>query len=108
MSYLTLQKQSGDIEFSHHLLSLGCLAPVALDKYLEENPNIEAINLCLNNDQWGIAAANNIKKEYQSKYKINIEHPKLKDFNEDLIDSINYRNKSREIKVAEEEYEIEV
>ncbi|MDR7857043.1 DUF3991 domain-containing protein [Tissierella sp.] len=86
MSYLTLQKKfKYHEEFNHHMLSLGCLAPVALNQYLEDNPNIGELNICLNNDKWGIDAANHIKKEYQDRYKINIEFPELKDFNEDLV-----------------------
>lgn len=113
MSYLTLNKRffNGG-EFNHHMLSLGCLAPVALDRYLEDNPNIDKLSICLNNDKWGIDATNNIRQEYQDRYKVNIEYPKLKDFNEDLIYfNSNVHNNFKEIQLENEEsedYELEI
>lgn len=103
MSYLTLQKLYGVQDFNHHMLSLACLAPVALDKYLKENQNIEEINLCLNNDKWGIKAANEIKGMYQDKIKVNVEFPKLKDWNENLVyytDTIKKTDKLGKLEVA--------
>lgn len=109
MSYLTLYKElANENEFDHHTLSLGGLAPVALEQYLKDNPNINGIVICLNNDEKGIDAAKNISQEYQNKYRVIIELPKLKDFNEDLISFRNYRNTSIEMEVAEEEYEMEM
>lgn len=113
MSYLTLQKKfTYDAEFSNHMLSLGCLATVALNQYLDDNPNIKELNICLNNDKWGIAATNNIKEEYQDRYRMKIEFPKLKDFNEDLV-YINrgVQNNSKEVELENEEsedYELEI
>lgn len=94
MSYLTLQKNKGfNIEKGkHHMLSLGCLAPVALEKYLKDNPNIEEIILCLNNDKWGIKASNEIKDIYKDKFNIRTEYPTLGDWNEDLVYKINIDN----------------
>lgn len=113
MSYLTLSKRffNGG-EFNHHMLSLGCLAPIALDRYLENNPNINEINICLNNDKWGINAAKNIRQEYEGRYRVNIEYPNLKDFNEVLV-YINsgVQNNSKEIHLENEEsedYEMEL
>lgn len=113
MSYLTLKKKfTYDAEFNHHVLSLGCLATVALDKYLEDNSNIEELNICLNNDKWGIDAAKNIRRGYQSRYRVNIECPRLKDFNEDLVHiNRNVQNTSREVELEDgesEDYELEI
>ena len=114
MSYLTLfqKKAMYDEGFNHHMVSLGCLAPVALNRYLEDNPNIEEINICLNNDKWGIAATNNIKEEYLGKYKVNIESPKLKDFNEDLVYINrcvqNSPNEAESENEESEDYELEI
>lgn len=113
MSYLTLQKRfSPNVKLNDHMLSLGCLATLALEKYIEDNPNIKELNLCLNNDKWGINAAKNIRQEYQGRYRVNIEYPKLKDFNDVLI-HINkgVQNNSREIQLQNEEieeYELEL
>lgn len=114
MSYLTLfqKKSMYDEGFNHHMVSLGCLAPVALDRYLENNPNINEINICLNNDKWGIKAAKNIRQEYQGRYRVNIEYPNLKDFNEDLV-YINggVQNNLKELQLENEEsedYELEI
>lgn len=108
MSYLTLQKRfKYDLKFNHHTLSLGCLATTALERYLKDNPNIEELNICLNNDKWGIEAANRIEKEYKDKLKISIEYPVLKDFNEDLISihrNIQKENNEKEIDDEEELY----
>jgi len=109
MSYLTLKKQLDIKDFNHHMLSLGCLAPVALNKYLENHPNIEEIVLCLNNDKWGVKATNNIIKEFEDRYKVNIEFPKLKDFNEDLVFIRNRESNSNEYQNEKSgEYDMEI
>ncbi|CAK7051955.1 DUF3991 domain-containing protein [Tissierella carlieri] len=116
MSYLTLfqRKAMYDKGFNHHMVSLGCLAPVALNRYLEDNPNIDEINICLNNDKWGINAANKIRQEYQDRYRVNEEYPDVKDWNELLI-QVNKINKSiendiKEVELEEEseDYEMEI
>lgn len=86
MSYLSLEKQfTYNKEFNHHTLSLGGLSTPALDKYLKDNPTIEELTLCLNNDKWGIKAAKEIERLYKNIYKMNIRLPKLKDYNEVLV-----------------------
>ncbi len=108
MSYLTLfqRKAMYDKGFSHHMVSLGCLAPVALDRYLEKNPNVDEINICLNNDKWGIKAANNIRQEYQDRYRVNIEYPDVKDWNELLV-QVNKMNEGIQNDIKEGELENE-
>lgn len=117
MSYLTLfqRKAIYDKEFNHHMVSLGCLAPVALDRYIESNPHIDEINICLNNDKYGIKAANNIRQEYQDRYRVNIEYPEVKDWNEFLVqvNKINegIQNDIKEMQLENEEsedYELEI
>lgn len=111
LSYLTLfqKKAMYSKGFNHHMISLGGLSPVALNRYLEDNPNIDEINICLNNDKEGIRAANNIRQEYQDRYRINIEYPDVKDWNELLvkINKINgdIRNKEKEMELNSEESE---
>lgn len=85
MSYLTLiNHYNSSSTFDNHMISLGCLGEVALDRYLDENPNINEIVLCLNNDKWGRLATERIKEKYVEKYKVNIEYPHREDYNEDL------------------------
>lgn len=112
MSYLTLQKKfSPNVKFNHHMLSLGCVAHVALEQYLDDNPNVKELTLCLNNDKWGIQATNKIRQEYLGKYKVNTHYPKSKDFNDDLI-NINKSIKKKLEKELEneeiEDYEMEL
>lgn len=87
MSYLTLIKDfnyNATHDFNNHMISLGCLGDVALDRYLDENPNINEITLCFNNDKWGRLATERIKEKYINRYKVNINFPYRKDYNEDL------------------------
>lgn len=107
MSYLTLQKNKGLVE-NHHMVSLGCLADVALVKYLEDNPNINEIDLCLNNDKWGIKATGEIKEKYKKDYKVNIEVPGLEDWNNDLVYSFQGLEKTDNTIEIEEETCIEL
>lgn len=110
ISYLTLQKEfSHGHEFRHHILSLGGLATVGLNQYLEDNTNIKEIYICLNNDKWGIAATNKIRKSYQDKYKVEAEYPISKDYNEDLQNYIRtMRIETKETIEEDEEFQMEI
>ncbi len=108
MSYKTLK--DGSTEFNHHMLSLGCLADVALEQYLIDNPNITNITLCLNNDKWGIKATQKIKEKYKDKnYDINTQLPRLKDYNDVLL-FYRAEKKQRESpkKEIEDEWDMEL
>lgn len=85
MSYKTLQKITSKSFENHYMLSLGGLTSVALNRYLNDNPNIEKINLCLNNDDRGLEATEDLAAKYRDNFTIEIKLPKLKDWNEDLI-----------------------
>ena len=70
-------------------LSLGGNSDVALEHYVKEYPKVEEICFCVDNDMGGEKAI----KAYAEKYKdmgyiVTREIPKLKDFNEDLVDLI--------------------
>lgn len=112
MSYLTLQKQFiHGREFNHHILSLGGVTDVALMQYLQANPNIEEINICLNNDKAGIIASDQIKEKYKDDYKVKIEYPINKDFNEDLkklVKTIGVKVEKLLQQEDEEEEELEI
>ena len=71
-------------------LSLGGNSDVALEHYVKEYPKVEEICFCVDNDMGGEKAI----KAYAEKYKdmgyiVTREIPKLKDFNEDLVVSLN-------------------
>jgi len=85
MSYLTLLKIYGITDFNNHCISLGCIADVALERYLEDNPVISEIILCLDNDKAGRFGTEKIKEKYKDRYTISRHFPKGKDFNEDLV-----------------------
>lgn len=85
MSYLTILKVNGIDSFNHHAIALGGVSDIGLKQYLEDNSNISSIVLCLNNDNPGIEATEKIKKKYKDKYRIEVQYPASKDYNEDLI-----------------------
>jgi len=87
---------------NENYIALGGISPLALDTFMKESGlDIDSVNLCLDNDDAGIVAADLIKNELQKKgdYIITREVPSGKDFNEDL-----QRQKSVEqVKEAETE-----
>lgn len=85
MSYLTLIKKYDIKDFKSHCISLGGVADKALEYYLKENPNINKIMLCLDNDEAGHFACQQIREKYRDKYKILRHIPQGKDFNEQLL-----------------------
>ena len=69
-----------------HRVSLGGLSDVALMKYLEENPQIKVVILCLDNDLRGRAASAKFMKVLKEMgYQAREEFSKNKDYNEDLV-----------------------
>ena len=75
-------------DFDCHRLSLGGVSPKALLQFLEQNPGIKRVALCLDNDDAGIAAAKNIKEKLAALHphiKVTIHAPAHgKDWNECL------------------------
>lgn len=108
MSYMSIHKIKFKEDFNHNAISLGGVSDVALEKYLEDNPNIYAIELRLNNDKAGKTAMGIIGKKLDSyeKYFIGYDWPTLKDYNEDLV-SIHklLKKKSSEKELEKEERE---
>lgn len=84
MSYLTLIRMHEIKNFDNHCISLGGVSDKALDYYLKQNSNIHKIMLCLDNDEAGHFACEQIWSKYKDKYEILRHKPKAKDFNEDL------------------------
>lgn len=98
MSYLTLIKMHNINNFENNCISLGGVSDKALDYYLNENPNIKKIMLCLDNDEAGHFACDQIFNKYKDEYEIVRHKPKRKDFNEDLKAFIKA---TEEMKVSE-------
>ncbi|RJP58063.1 MAG: hypothetical protein C4541_08515, partial [Candidatus Auribacter fodinae] len=85
MSYLTFCRLCITSEFKDHMVSLGGLSDKALERYLKDYPSITQITLCLDNDEAGRFASEQIKNKYHLNYEISRHIPKAKDWNEDLI-----------------------
>jgi hypothetical protein len=69
----------------HNRLSLSGTSDAALSFFLNQQTNIRELAFCLDNDPPGREAAVNMARKYADKgYKIRIELPTGKDFNEDL------------------------
>ncbi len=89
ISYLSLLKQYHVKEGPILCISLGGVSDLALKRTLAENPNMNQIVLCLDNDGAGTAACEQMAQSYGDKYKLIRCLPQCKDFNEDLVALIN-------------------
>ena len=85
MSYHTLLKYNGIKVFRNHMISLGGVCDNALEYFLMVNLTIDKIILCMDNDEAGHQACQQIAKKYGEQYKILRHCPDGKDFNEDLV-----------------------
>ncbi|MEG1869648.1 MAG: DUF3991 and TOPRIM domain-containing protein, partial [Oscillospiraceae bacterium] len=84
MSHATLEKIANKEYDRIHRISLGGTAPNALDKFLEMNPTVKTVILCLDNDTAGKYATEQICKHLLSKnndYTVWSQEPLGKDFN---------------------------
>lgn len=90
MSYLTLLKLHGIQEFYHHMISMGGTTYIPIERYLEQNPNIKSLILCLDSDDEGNFFSQKIREKFGDKYSRIARHiPKGKDFNEELVGCIS-------------------
>lgn len=105
MSYLTLIKRYEIQNFNNNCISLGGVSSKALENYLKENPNIQNIILCLDNDAAGHFACQHISEKYMGNYKIERHTPEGKDFNEEVK---SYIKETEQMKVEEIENEFEI
>ncbi len=93
LSHMTLEQRSGAVVETHRL-SLGGTSDVALIAFLERNPQIEAIDLCLDNDDAGRTAAQAIQSRLAADERFAHIRTKLclpcegKDYNETLLRTI--------------------
>lgn len=91
MSYLTLMKRNNVAIGDKYFKSLGGVNMTTLDKCLKDNPNIEKIVLCVDNpdiDKAGADFIKDVKQKYNDEYIITVHKPKGKDFNEQLVNTI--------------------
>ena len=83
LSYLTIDPKDWQ---ENSYLSLDGLSPKAMFYFLENNPNIKEVKLCLDHDEAGIETGEKFKYLLQEKgYKVKKQYPYLKDWNEILI-----------------------
>lgn len=85
MSYLSLLKLHRIKDFEAHCISLGGVCDPALERFLNEHPEITEITLGLDNDEAGRFACEQIQQKYSERYTIRRHLPENKDFNEDLV-----------------------
>lgn len=73
-------------DYSAHRISLGGVAPAALQRFLADHPEVQYVNLALDNDEQGREAAKSIAGMLDIRYKV-YDHPPVngKDYNEDLL-----------------------
>lgn len=83
MSYVELYQAHGE-----NAVALGGVADHPLETFLSDYPHIRTIRFCLDSDEAGVIAANELAKKYMEKgYGIKVVVPsnECKDFNEMLI-----------------------
>ncbi len=103
MSYMSINK-----DFNHNAISLAGVSDIALKNFLKDNNNIDTIRFCLNNDQAGKEATENLVEKYKCDYNIEFEYPCLEDFNEDLSFSKYAKKNKRYEEQLEDEEELEI
>lgn len=87
LSHATITKMKKDDYREDHRVIAGGISALSLYQYLEDNPGIKNIILCLDNDKAGRAASKNITEALVSKGKCNVSEqfpPLGKDWNEFL------------------------
>jgi hypothetical protein len=86
ISHATIFKMCDQDWRDGHRLSLGGTSFLGLDRFLEENPQIQEIVSCLDSDATGSRRSKNLMDEYTGKgFTVIHESPEYKDFNEDLL-----------------------
>ena len=85
LSYATILKMSAVNWEKYNYLSLGGRSPKALLQFLTDNPQVEYIELCLDNDEAGRLAMEKIVQTLDERLVVKLSPPPVgKDFNEFL------------------------
>ena len=106
MSYMDMYD-----DFETNMLALGMLTDAPLQTFLRENPNIEQIRFCLDNDSPGREAAKHLTEKYaRLGYETEDCPPpeKYKDYNEWLVSvkhELTHRNAVQKKQPRQEEAE---
>lgn len=79
LSLATLLKMQGENWTKYHYLSLGGTAPRALLKFLQDQPAVTCISLCLDNDKAGITGMEKIKEALQADPELSCRIKVVKD-----------------------------
>ncbi|MBD8973075.1 MAG: DUF3991 domain-containing protein [Clostridiales bacterium] len=103
LSYMTLQKMNGRMPQDSYV-ALGGVSMTALDQYVKDHPDIRAIRICTDNDEAGQRAAEHIAEKYSDQYKVTRHTPKTKDFNEDLVETVNAKVPSTNLNPNADKY----
>lgn len=113
LSYATLVKQNGGSWNREHLVSLAGVyrlkvelqessMPLALKRYLSENPEIHSIVLQLDNDATGGRAAKALVSMLSGRYEVSVQPPPYgKDYNDYLCMKLGIPITHRSGKVPE-------
>ncbi|MCL2548147.1 MAG: DUF3991 and toprim domain-containing protein [Symbiobacteriaceae bacterium] len=99
LSHATFAKLRGVSWSEHSRISLNGVSTVALERYLDDHEGVIGVTLCLDNDEAGLNAVRNISKFLRERYThilVEIETPKAKDVNEDLLFSLGMQSERYE------------
>lgn len=85
LSFITLHPENWQ---NHSYVALCGVSDHALLWMLKQNPDLQQVTLCLDNDKAGLAASQRISESLQAKRysKIEIILPSQKDWNKELTD----------------------
>ncbi len=108
MSHATLCKLHGIDWREDHRVAEGCLSDKALSRYLESHPEIQEVVFCYDNDTEGKDARGQPCNHGQEQarhsaeafakagYRVFIQTPRTKDFNQDLVEFRKMQDRSRD------------
>lgn len=90
LSHATLYKLDGHDHQNETRMSLHSTSFLALEKYLNDNPQVKEIVSCFDNDKTGNRRSKTMYDEFSERgYKVSRQLPKEKDFNDDLVNHLN-------------------
>jgi len=89
ISAVSLFKRHGlDWRQDSHV-ALGGTSFLGLNRFLEENPNVRHITVCLDNDETGRRRGDKLAREFSEKgFMVDFAYPIAKDYNQDLLNEI--------------------
>lgn len=109
ISHASLAKMDGQDYAAVHRISIGgCTDFRAVDRFLEEHPEIQEIICCLDNDTAGKEAIKKMHNRYYDKCEITVEVPNGKDWNEDLCSRFESQQSKQQQEVKQESYDMDI